>query len=49
MKLLRALLVFIAATILGALGQKLAGVGGMVVGSIAGIVVGYRLAPRLMP
>ncbi len=49
LKLLRTLLVFIAGTILGALGQKVAGFGGMFVGSIAGIFVGYWLARRLMP
>jgi len=48
MKLLRTLLVFIAGTILGAIGQKVAGWGGMAVGSVAGIVVGYWGARRLM-
>ena len=49
MKLLRTLLVFIAATVLAAAGQKLIGVTGMVVGSVAGIIVGYWGARRLMP
>ncbi len=48
MKLLRTLLVFIAGTVLGALGQQVAGIGGMVVGSVAGIFVGYWGARRLM-
>jgi hypothetical protein len=49
MKLLRTLLTFIAGTILGAFGQKVAGTGGMVVGSIAGFIVGWWGAKRLMP
>ena len=49
MKLLRTLLTFIAGTILGAVGQKVAGYGGMAVGSVAGIVVGYWGARKLMP
>jgi uncharacterized membrane protein YfcA len=48
-KLLRTLLVFIAATVLAALFQQVLGVAGMVLGSIAGIFVGYWLARRLMP
>ena len=49
MKLLRTLLVFIAGTVLAALGQQVFGVTGMVLGSIAGIFVGYWAARRLMP
>jgi uncharacterized membrane protein YfcA len=49
MKLLRFLLVFIAGTVLAALGQQVLGITGMIVGSIAGIFVGYWLARRLMP
>ena len=49
MRLLRTLLVFIAATVLAALGQQLLGVADMVLGSIAGIFVGYWAARRLMP
>jgi len=49
MKLLRTLLVFIAGTVLAALGQQVLGITGMILGSIAGIFVGYRLARRLMP
>jgi hypothetical protein len=48
-KLLRTLLVFIAGTLLAALGQQVLGITGMVLGSIAGIFVGYWLARRLMP
>jgi hypothetical protein len=48
-KLLRTLLVFIAGTLLAALGQQVLGIPGMVLGSIAGIFVGYWLARRLMP
>jgi hypothetical protein len=49
MKLLRTLLVFIAGTLLGALGQQVLGLTGMVIGSIAGIFVGYWAAKRLLP
>ena len=49
MKLLRTLLVFIAATVLAAAGQRVLGVTGMLLGSIAGIFVGYWGARRLMP
>jgi hypothetical protein len=48
-KLLRTLLVFIAGTLLAALGQQVLGITGMVLGSIAGIFAGYWLARRLMP
>jgi hypothetical protein len=49
MKLLRVLLVFIAGTVLAALGQQVLGLTGMILGSIAGIFVGYWAARRLMP
>jgi hypothetical protein len=49
MKMLRTMLVFIAGTVLAALGQQVLGITGMIVGSIAGIFVGYWLARRLMP
>jgi hypothetical protein len=48
-RLLRTLCVFVAATLLAALGQQVLGVAGMVLGSIAGIFVGYWAARRLMP
>jgi uncharacterized protein YneF (UPF0154 family) len=49
MKLLRMMLVFIAGTVLGALGEQVLGITGMIIGSIAGIFVGYWAARRLMP
>ncbi len=49
MKLLRTLLIFIAGTVLAALGQQIMGITGMVLGSIAGIFFGYWAARRLMP
>ncbi len=49
MKLMRTLLVFIAGTVLAAAGQQVLGLTGMVLGSIAGIFVGYWGARRLMP
>jgi len=49
MKLLRTLLTFIAGTLLVALGEQVAGTGGMVVGSIAGFILGYWGAKKLMP
>ncbi len=49
MKLLRTMLIFIAGTVLAALGQQVLGITGMILGSIAGIFVGYWLARRLMP
>jgi hypothetical protein len=48
MKLLRTMLIFIAGTVLGALGQQVLGITGMILGSIAGIFVGYWGARRLM-
>ncbi len=49
MKLLRNLLIFIFGTVLAALGQQVLGITGMVLGSIAGIFLGYWAARRLMP
>jgi hypothetical protein len=49
MKMLRTMLVFIAGTVLAAAGQKVIGIPGMVIGSIAGVFVGYWGARRLMP
>ena len=49
MKLLKTLITFIAATILGALGQSVAGMWGMLLGSIAGSVFGWWAARRLVP
>lgn len=49
MKLMKTLITFIAATILGAVGQKLLGLYGMLLGSVAGAVIGWWGARRLMP
>lgn len=49
MKLLKVLVTFIAATLLGALGQSLLGPAGMLIGSIAGMVFGWWAARRLLP
>ena len=48
MKLLKILVTFIAATILGAVGQRLFGLYGMLLGSLAGMVVGWWAARRMM-
>jgi hypothetical protein len=47
--MLKTLVTFIAATILGALGGKVAGVTGIFVGSLAGMIVGWYVAKRLVP
>ena len=47
MKLLKMLVTFIAATVLGAVGQKLMGLYGMLLGSVAGAVVGWWAARRM--
>ena len=39
----------IAGTVLGAVGQQVLGITGMIIGSVAGIFVGYWAARRLMP
>ena len=49
MNLLKTLVTFIAATVLGALGQTLLGLWGMLLGSIAGLVLGWWGARRLLP
>lgn len=49
MGLLKTLITFIVATILGAIGQKLFGLWGMMLGSLAGMVFGWWAARRLMP
>ena len=46
MKLLRALVAFVASTVLGVLGQNVLGVYGMLLGSVAGAVVGWYVATR---
>ena len=47
--MLKMMITFIAATILGAIGQWMFGLTGMALGSIAGSVVGWWAAKRLMP
>ncbi len=47
--MLKTLVTFIAATILGALGNSVAGVFGMFVGSIAGAIVGWYVARKVVP
>ena len=49
MNLLKVLITFVAATVLGALGQQLLGVTGMLLGSIVGMVFGWWAARRLLP
>lgn len=48
MKMLKGLVSFIAGTILGVVGQNLFGLWGMFLGSIAGMVVGWWAAKRMM-
>jgi len=47
--MLKALVTFVAATILGALGQKVLGVYGMLIGSVVGAIVGWYVARRVVP
>jgi len=47
--MLKAMVTFVAATILGAVGAKAAGVFGMFVGSLAGAIVGWYVARRVVP
>lgn len=47
--MLKMMISFIAATILGAIGQALFGLWGMLLGSLMGSVVGWWGAKRLMP
>lgn len=47
--MLKMLVTFIAATILGALGQQLLGLFGMLLGSAAGAVIGWYVARRIVP
>ncbi len=47
--MLKLMITFIAATILGAIGQKLFGLWGMLLGSVAGSIVGWWAARRLTP
>lgn len=47
--MLKTMVTFIAATVLGALGQKVMGTTGIFVGSIAGAVVGWYVARKIVP
>jgi hypothetical protein len=47
--MLKTMISFIAATLLGYLGNELFGLFGMFVGSIGGYVVGWYLAKRIVP
>jgi hypothetical protein len=47
--MLKGMITFIAATILGAIGQALFGLWGMLLGSIGGSIVGWWAAKRLTP
>jgi hypothetical protein len=47
--MLKGLVTFIAATLLGWFGNLVAGVFGMFVGSIAGAIIGWYVAKRLVP
>jgi len=47
--MLKGMVTFIAATILGAIGGKVAGFAGMFIGSLAGAIVGWYAARRIVP
>ena len=47
--MLKGMITFIAATILSAIGYKLFGLWGMLLGSIGGSIVGWWAARRLTP
>ena len=47
--MLKMLVTFIAATILGAIGQQVLGVFGMLIGSAGGAIVGWYVARRIVP
>lgn len=47
--MLKLLVTFVAATILGALGQQALGVYGMLLGSAAGAIIGWYVARRVVP
>jgi len=47
--MLKMLVTFIAATILGALGQQLLGIYGMLLGSAAGAIIGWYVARKIVP
>lgn len=47
--MLKTLVTLVAATILGWLGSQVAGLFGMFVGSLAGAIVGWYVARRVVP
>ncbi len=47
--MLKALVTFIAATILGWLGSQVAGLFGVFIGSLAGAIVGWYVARKVVP
>jgi hypothetical protein len=47
--MLKTMITFIAATILGYLGQQMMGMYGMILGSVAGAIFGWWAAKRLVP
>ena len=47
--MLKTLVTFIAATLLGYVGQQLFGLYGMLFGSLAGSIVGWYVARRVVP
>jgi len=47
--MLKMLVTFIAATILGALGQQVLGIYGMLLGSAAGAIIGWYVARKIVP
>ena len=47
--MLKLLVTFVAATILGTLGQQLLGLYGMLLGSAAGAIIGWYVARRIVP
>jgi hypothetical protein len=47
--MLKMLVTFVAATILGALGQQVLGIYGMLLGSAAGAIIGWYVARKIVP
>ena len=47
--MLKMMVTFIAATILGALGSQVAGIMGAIAGSVVGSLIGWYVAKRIVP
>ena len=47
--MLKMLVTFVAATILGALGQQVLSIYGMLLGSAAGAIIGWYVARKIVP